>query len=616
MGVSRKRRLFAVGGAGVVLAGTMIGAMGLNALPAGAAGGTVLSEVDCNTNSSAGQNAAPFLIGTTGASVTPDPSYPTGSGLTVTGDGVFVLTAPVVAAVVANLGPSFGISVTGLSATVASTDGSATGSYTWTPTFAAQPGGGIQLSGVTFASGATTLTGTATGTAAVGDSVYGTGISPQAVVTVVNSPTSFDISVPTTAAESAETIGAAGSVTYLAPFSTGPVFTAAGATGGTSNFGVTGLCGFAALSGILTAGAQDVTAPFSAGTPGACVLTGYDAGGDAGPGLAGVGVPLFPLATYDELVSLGQITPLVSVGPAVPPAGASTALLANAPVAQSGSAAVGEGAVGVTLQLAATNVQTATNAPAVTNTAWTLGTVNAGATGLTVSINSATGLATMSNTSAVAATASFTFTVTNSAGLTSALATITVNIGTPPVDQPINVTLNGGQLVLSCNAPGSAGYPLTACPVVNLPAVTLNGTQQTTSQAANSLYVSDNRGDPTVGWSLTTYMVPTATNPNAGCDTSADFCNSNAGADPTLPVNHIAASDLAIGGVACAPMAGNLNPAPTAGAGTTYAATQSLCTAAAGTNGGSFSVNGNFTLTVPSSTAAGAYQGTVEYLVA
>jgi hypothetical protein len=191
---------------------------------------------------------------------------------------------------------------------------------------------------------------------------------------------------------------------------------------------------------------------------------------------------------------------------------------------------------------------------------------------------------------------------------------VTVTIGTPPVDQPLQEDISGGQLVLSCVAPPAAAS--TSCPLITLPAITLNGTQQTSTAAANTIYVSDNRGDPTVGWTVTSYLVPTATNPNAGCDTLAQFCNSNASADAALATNNIVPSNFAISGVACAAMAGTVNPAPAAGAGGTYASTQTLCTANAGTGGGSFTVNGNFTLTIPSSTAAGLYQGTIEYLVA
>jgi hypothetical protein len=222
--------------------------------------------------------------------------------------------------------------------------------------------------------------------------------------------------------------------------------------------------------------------------------------------------------------------------------------------------------------------------------------------------------ATLTDSGSGVATVSFTFTASDGFPNTSAPATVTVVIGTPPVDQPLSQTIGGGPLVISCSAPPSASA--APCAPIGLPAITLNGTTQTSTAPINTIYISDNRGDPTVGWTLSSYMVATGSNPNTGCDTSITFCNSNVAADPTLPVNHIAAGNLALSAVACAPYTGNLNRAPAAGAGGTYASTQTLCTAAVGTNGGSFTANGTFTLTVPSSTAAGVYLGTVEYLVA
>jgi len=222
--------------------------------------------------------------------------------------------------------------------------------------------------------------------------------------------------------------------------------------------------------------------------------------------------------------------------------------------------------------------------------------------------------ATLTDSGTGVATVTFTFTASDGYPLTGAAGTVTVVIGTPPVDQPLSQTIGGGPLVISCSAPPSQSA--APCGTIVLPAITLNGTTQTSTAPANTIYISDNRGDPTVGWTLTSYMVATGTNQNTGCDTSITFCNSNLTANAALPVNHIAAGNLAISAVACAPYTGNLNPAPAAGAGGTYASTQTLCTASAGTNGGSFTANGTFTLTVPSSTAAGVYLGTVEYLVA
>jgi len=192
--------------------------------------------------------------------------------------------------------------------------------------------------------------------------------------------------------------------------------------------------------------------------------------------------------------------------------------------------------------------------------------------------------------------------------------TVTIQIGAAPVDQLITAQVTGGQLVLSCNAPGSAGYPLLTCPVVALPAITLNGAPQTVNAPMSTLYVSDNRGSTTADWSLTSYMVTTPS--VTGC-TTIDFCNSNTGADLSLPQNHIAAPNLSLTPSACAPSTGNLNPAATVGAGGAYGGSPlAVCNATHPNAGGTFTADGSFSLKIPASTAAGLYKGTVEYLAA
>jgi hypothetical protein len=191
--------------------------------------------------------------------------------------------------------------------------------------------------------------------------------------------------------------------------------------------------------------------------------------------------------------------------------------------------------------------------------------------------------------------------------------TVTISVGTPPVDQPITAQVNGGQLVLSCNAPGSPNYPLLTCPTLALPAIQLNGASQAVSGGMNPIYVSDNRGDLTADWSLTSYMVKPSV---PGCNT-ADFCNTTNNADLTLPQNHIAATQLALTPAACAPSTGNNNLPATVDAGGSYGgAPIGVCHATHPGSGGTFQASGTFHLVIPASTAAGLYQGTVEYLVA
>jgi hypothetical protein len=227
--------------------------------------------------------------------------------------------------------------------------------------------------------------------------------------------------------------------------------------------------------------------------------------------------------------------------------------------------------------------------------------------------------ATLTDTGTGAASVTFQFNATDGVAPSATSATVTVSIGTAPVDQPINQLVNPGALTLSCSAPGSPGYPALSCPLITLPPVQLDGTQHTSTSPANPIYVSDSRGDATVGWSLTSYMVTTPSNPNTGCAAATDFCNSTVSvAQAANPNAHIPSSDLALSAITCTPSAGNSNPNPTAGAGGSYGPPSpalALCSAAAGSSGGTFSANGTFTLTVPASVFSGLYMGTVEYLV-
>ena len=215
------------------------------------------------------------------------------------------------------------------------------------------------------------------------------------------------------------------------------------------------------------------------------------------------------------------------------------------------------------------------------------------------------------------------FTVTDSLNQTSTAGSVIVSIGTPPVDQPLSQLVNPGQLQLSCVVPGAGGYPSNACTNIDLPQVTLNGLAHSVSSPANTIYVSDNRGDPNFGWSLTTYMVATQTNTGEGgaCSTYVGFCASlDAGGNPTTSIYNtvngkIAATDLSISGVVVSAHAGNNNTAPTGSGGTYGGLAIGLANAAPGFSGGTFDVNGTFNLTIPSSVYAGTYLGTVEYLV-
>jgi hypothetical protein len=161
-------------------------------------------------------------------------------------------------------------------------------------------------------------------------------------------------------------------------------------------------------------------------------------------------------------------------------------------------------------------------------------------------------------------TVTFQFHASDSLG-TGNTATVTVNIGTPPVDEPLTQTVNGGQLVLSCSNPDTnGGTPALTCPEFQFAPITLNGLEQTTTGAGSTLYVSDNRGDPTAGWDLSAFMVATpigaGSNTNSSCSGIVAFCNADVGSHALDASGNgqIAKGNLSIGSITCTPHGGNL----------------------------------------------------------
>jgi hypothetical protein len=187
---------------------------------------------------------------------------------------------------------------------------------------------------------------------------------------------------------------------------------------------------------------------------------------------------------------------------------------------------------------------------------------------------------------------------------------VSVSVGTPPVDQPIVQPVNAGQLVLTCDVSGTeTDTAVTECPTIEMPAITLNGKTQVTSHAINPIFVADGRGDVTVGWSLSAFMINTGSG-------YLGFDNTEVGADLTLPNNHIPAANLSLDNVACAVVDGApVAQVATQGPGGTLEVSRGLCSADPTHAGGLFQVTGTFNLTVPAYVAAGSYGGTVEYLV-
>ena len=150
-----------------------------------------------------------------------------------------------------------------------------------------------------------------------------------------------------------------------------------------------------------------------------------------------------------------------------------------------------------------------------------------------------------------------------------------------------------------------------------MPSVNLQGEWQRRSAPANSLYVTDDRGD--ARWDGRS--APTSSpheQPERWCGTYSGFCDATAGSDSANPNAKIPADYLSLTNVGCAPAAGNANPSPLAGTGGNFPLGQgavALCTAAAGSSAGSFKVDGTFSLQVPPWVYAGQYEATVVFLV-
>ncbi len=172
------------------------------------------------------------------------------------------------------------------------------------------------------------------------------------------------------------------------------------------------------------------------------------------------------------------------------------------------------------------------------------------------------------------------------------------------------------QLEISCAAP-PADTATTVCPGIDLPTTALNGSWQTAQAPANTMYITDNRGDASAGWSVSAYMVPTPTNPNPWCSGVAAFCNATAGSDSAHADAKIPSSYLTIGNINCSAMSGNPSQDPQGGVTATFPQADGavgLCTAQAGQSAGTFKLGATFSLSIPPWVYAGQYQATVEYL--
>ncbi|MDA8293884.1 MAG: hypothetical protein M0040_05930 [Actinomycetota bacterium] len=527
---------------------------------------------------------------------------------------------------------SFNISAT---ETFGPTDNNSTGSYTYTtPSFAAQANPGGVVTGVTFSSGSTTLSGDFSGIPADA-AVYGAGIPLTAVSTAAGTSTSITISAATTAASTGETIGWApfSGLTFTdSSFATpATAFTTAAATTVAKGTAGIGLTSVSKWTFYLTTSAGTLPgANFGGGGNGAgasgtntCIETGYVNSTTPGPALYSQPGPMLPPGLTTPLVATattGSGATLDSVPTDFQP-GAYANLGEPAPVAKSETVSMGTGQ-STTITLPTVPGNSAYPVASCALVAKSISNTGGGSVNLTVAISNSPTVcqATLTDSDTAPETYTFQFTATNDYGTpeTSAPGTITVSVGTPPVAQPISETVNPGLLVLSCSAPGTSGYPTLGCGTINMPSVTLNGLAQTKFGAANPIFVSDNRGNPAVGWSLTASMIPSSlkVNSNKACATVAAFCDSTVGSHASNPNGQIAAKYLSIKLTGWNAYSGTLNAAPSlTGTGGNFGTTVSLGSAAAGESGGTFVMHATYSLYVPASVYAGTYIGTVEYLV-
>jgi putative Ig domain-containing protein len=307
------------------LAGLLGASIGTSIAPAGAeTNGPTTYEVDCSSPpaSLAGGATAPFVMGLN-VNTSPTGPQPAGTPFSVSGTATETLIGPVIAGAyqAINLALTGGLNASVSSETVGTTDGTATGSFTYSHNFGTLPAPGAQRTNVSWVAGSTTLTapvgtfmasdvGTPTNpmfVAGPGASA-GDGIDPNStVVSVAADGSSITISTATLAAQTGVNVGLGQSLTFADPaFSTGTVFTSSGAA--RSNVGVTSM----ASSTLSTAGGG-ITLTFG-GSPGFgtanCLLTGYDAAGTPGPSQSGDTTPADPAIMHPQYVAAG-ITPLV-----------------------------------------------------------------------------------------------------------------------------------------------------------------------------------------------------------------------------------------------------------------------------------------------------------------
>jgi hypothetical protein len=565
--------------------------------------GDLRYEADCTTPVQPGL-VLPF-VETIHATASPDPRFPTGQTFAATGTVSINVLGSFIAGLEANGVDrgSFSVDVTvGASA-------NATGAYHLSATAPSVTWNGRRINAVDT-DGLTNVVTSANFVATdVGHIINGTGIPANTMIVSVVPGVSATLSTATTAAG---TIAHAGTgpalgVDYSVPLNTGPAFTTAGNVGQVATLNLTGTDGFELQTPTIDLG-------FGATFGGQCTQTGYTAAHVVGPHQLPAVAPLLPDGTVDPL---RDVAPLV------------TADFAQITLDDLPPFAVPQF---VPLQVGATRSVTLGTIDDATPARWYEIVSPPSDPRLTATvIDPATGVTTVTDSGADPATVTFTYhscdqqspsgTVPAPPGVhCGAPATVTVGVGSP-------IPLSG-QLVLSCTPPDAylapplgagADDPQLLCPGVVLAPITLNGLEQTTTTPGETLFVTDGRGDPTVGWTLSAQMVETPTgsapgeNPNVNCAHVAGFCNADVGSHALEPNGRIASDRLTVHDIACAPHPGNPSPSALPGGGGSLASTQVLCVAAPKQGYGTFDVTRTYSLTVPSSVFVGQYHATVEY---
>ena len=230
-------------------------------------------------------------------------------------------------------------------------------------------------------------------------------------------------------------------------------------------------------------------------------------------------------------------------------------------------------------------------------------------TGYAVAPDSAVGTATVSPTGVVTYTPpnntfegieTFTVTATDALGQ-SGIGTLTLDVKAgDSAEQVVNLEVTPGQLFIQECGPGDAPATCT----VTMSAVQLNGKPQTSTGTLNQLTVVDARGLP-LPWTLTAQLAGPLQNTTPPAPTTGTEGN-----------NRIEADQMTLQDQSCAVVFGGDYSATTAGTAGTLDGTVTVCQAAVGASGGTFSANANLSLNVNPDIYVGSYTGTINFLLA